>query len=194
MNAADRSQARPATYRDLLDVPPHMVAEIVGGTLYAHPRPATGHLYAASSLTAAIFGAYGRGRGGPGGWWIVAEPELHLGPDIVVPDIAGWRRERLPDYPDAPWMEIAPDWVCEILSPATRRIDLGPKRDIYAREDVGHLWLIDPDARTLECLALKSDGWRLVATRTGADEVALPPFEAVAFPLSDLWPEGGAAA
>lgn len=189
MNAPDRHQARPATYQDLLDAPPHMVAEIVGGTLRTHPRPATGHLYAASSLTAEIFGTYGRERGGPGGWWIIAEPELHLGVDILVPDLAGWRREHLPDYPDAPWIDLAPDWICEILSPSTRRIDLGPKRDIYARDGVSHLWLVDPDARTLEAFALDDGSWRLLATRTEADAIDLPPFAAVTFSLSDLWPE-----
>ena len=99
-------------------------------------------------------GPFDYGRDGPGGWWIVDEPELHVGDDVLVPDLAGWRRETMPDYPDAPFFAIAPDWACEVLSPATRQVDLGPKRAIYAREGVGHLWLVDPDARTLEAFRL----------------------------------------
>ena len=125
---------RRATYRDVLDAPAHRVAEIVDGTLYAQPRPAARHALASSYLGDELVGPFGKGRGGPGGWWIIDEPELHLGEDILVPDLAGWRRERMPDYPDAAYFTLAPDWVCEVLSPSTRKLDLHGKRPIYARE------------------------------------------------------------
>ena len=110
-----------ATYQDVLDAPAHLVAEIIGGTLHAHPRPAMPHALASSHLSDELVGPYGKGRGGPGGWWIVFEPELHLGEEIVVPDLAGWRRERMPEYPQTAYATLAPDWACEVLSPSTRR-------------------------------------------------------------------------
>ena len=127
-----------ATYQDVLDAPAHQVAEIVDGTLHSHPRPAMPHALASSYLSDELVGPYGKGRGGPGGWWIVFEPELHLGEDILVPDLAGWRRERMPEYPDTAYVTLAPDWVCEVPSASTRRLDLRGKRPIYAREEVRH--------------------------------------------------------
>ena len=187
MNERVTQTRRPATYQDVLDAPPHMVAELVRGALYLHPRPASPHARASSALGGELFGPFDRGRGGPGGWWMLDEPELHFEADVLVPDLAGWRRERMPSFPNVPWFDLVPDWVCEVLSPGTRRLDLGEKRDIYGRSGVGHLWPIDPRARTLEVFALKDGAWTLVATRTEDDEVRMPPFEAVAFPLSALW-------
>ena len=123
--SAPRSRA---TYQDVLDAPAHRVAEIVEGTLHTHPRPAMPHALASSQLGAELGGAFGRSRGGRGGWWIIDEPELHLGEDILVPDLAGWRRERMPVYPDTAYVTLAPDWVCEVLSASTRRLDLHGKR------------------------------------------------------------------
>ena len=186
-----RPQARhQATYQDVLDAPPHLVAEVLAGTLHTHPRPAAPHAWASSIIGMKIGPHFGLGDGGPGGWWIIDEPELHLGADIVVPDLAGWRRETLPVYPDAAYFEIAPDWVCEVLSPLTRRIDQNEKREIYGREGVSHLWFVDPDARTLEVFALREGQWVLLTTLAGAAEVCQPPFEAISFPLSALWPDG----
>ena len=181
---------RPATYRDVLDAPPHMVAEVLAGTLHTQPRPASRHARAGSVLGMEVGNPFDRGRGGPGGWWIVFEPELHLGADIVVPDLAGWRRTTMPDYPDVAYFGTAPDWACEVLSPSTRRIDRNEKRAIYAREGVSHLWFVDPDARTLEAFELRGGRWVRLATLAGDDPVCLPPFEAVGFPLDALWPEG----
>ncbi len=180
----------PATYQDVLAAPPHMVAEVLAGTLHTMPRPASRHARASSIIGGEIVGPFDRGRGGPGGWWIIFEPELHLGDDIIVPDLAGWRRGTMPDYPDAPYFTIAPDWVCEVLSPSTRRIDRCEKRGIYAREGVGHLWFVDPDARTLEVFALSGGRWVLLATLAGDGPVSQPPFDAITFPLDALWPEG----
>ena len=182
-------QSRPATYQDVLDAPAHKVAEVIAGTLYAQPRPAMRHAWASSIIGGALVDPFGRGRGGPGGWWIVFEPELHLGDDIVVPDLAGWRRETMPVYPDTAYCTIAPDWVCEVLSPSTRRLDLTGKRAIYARERVSHLWFVDPDARTLEVFALSDRHWLLVASLADDDAVSVPPFEAIRFPLDALWPD-----
>ncbi len=180
---------RRATYQDVLDAPPNRVAEVIDGTLHMQPRPAMRHAWASSILGGELVSPFSRGRGGPGGWWIIDKPELHLGDDIVVPDLAGWRRETMPEYPDAAYCTIAPDWVCEVLSPSTRRIDLGGKRDIYAREGVSHLWFVDPDARTLEAFELRDSQWLLLATLADDDPVSLPPFDAITFPLDALWPE-----
>ena len=179
---------RPATYQDVLDAPPHQVAEVLAGTLYTHPRPAMRHARASSILGGELVGPFDRGRNGPGGWWIIFEPELHLGADIVVPDVAGWQRETMPDYPDAAYCTIPPDWVCEVLSPSTRRIDQNEKRTIYAREGVSHLWFVDPDAQTLEAFELRKGQWVLLTTLSDDAAVSLPPFAAITFPLTALWP------
>ncbi|MCY3671149.1 MAG: Uma2 family endonuclease [Alphaproteobacteria bacterium] len=180
--------ARRASYRDVLDAPPHMVAEVVEGALHMQPRPASRHALAGLSLGDELVSPFQKGRGGPGGWWIVVEPELHFGEDIVVPDLAGWRREQMPDYPDVPYFTLAPDWVCEILSPSTRKFDLEEKRPVYARESVGHLWLVDPGAKTLEAFALEDGTWAPAGAARNDEPVSFPPFEAVSFPLGALWP------
>ena len=177
-----------ATYQDVLDAPEHRVAEIVDGTLYTNPRPAAPHALASSSLGSNLSNPFHFGRGGPGGWWIIDEPELHLGEDILVPDLAGWRRERMPDYPDAAYFSLAPDWVCEALSPSTRRLDLHLKRPVYAREGVRHLWLVDPADRTLEAFELRAGQWAPIASLKDDDPACIPPFDAVTFNLGDLWP------
>ena len=183
------SSPRPrATYQDVLDAPPHRVAEIVDGVLHTHPRPAMLHALACSSLGNDLAGPFHFGRGGPGGWWIIFEPELHLGEDILVPDLAGWRRERMPAYPDAASCTLAPDWVCEVLSASTRKLDLHGKRPIYAREGVGHLWLVEPTDHTLEAFELRNGEWVPIATAKDDVPVRIRPFEAVTFSLGDLWP------
>jgi len=182
--------AKPrATYQDVLDAPEHMVAEVIDGTLHTQPRPAARHVLTASTLGIELGGAFQRGRGGPGGWWIADEPELHFGEQIMVPDLAGWRRERMPEFPDTAYFTLTPDWVCEILSPSTRRIDLYKKRPIYAEQGVRHLWFIDPVARGLEAFELRDGEWVLIATMDGTGDVAVAPFDAIAFPLAALWGE-----
>jgi Uma2 family endonuclease len=178
---------REATYEDLLRVPPPLVAEILYGQLHTHPRPAPRHARAASRLGGKIIDPYDGGEGGPGGWWILDEPEIHLGRHVLVPDIAGWRRERLPALPDAAWFAIAPDWVCEVLSPATAQTDRSIKLPLYAEQGVSHCWLVDPLLRTLEAYALSDGRWLLLATLKEADPVRLPPFDAIEFALDALW-------
>lgn len=178
---------RPATYDDLVKVPDHLVAEILEGDLYATPRPAAPHALAASALGGGLFGPFNSGRGGPGGWWILFEPELHLGPDVVVPDLAGWRRSTLPQIPNAPAITVAPDWVCEILSPSTEAMDRVPKLRIYARERVSHVWLVNPQSFTLEVLRLDQGRWVVAATHDGDQVVCAEPFDAVPLELFRLW-------
>lgn len=177
-----------ATYADLQAVPPHLVAEIIDGDLVTHPRPAPRHGIASSALGIELGEAFQRGRGGPGGWVFVDEPELHLGPDIVVPDLAGWRRERLSMLPETPYFELAPDWICEVISPSTETYDRVAKRRIYAAAKVAHLWLLDPRVKLLEAFALAADKWLLVASYRDRDDVSAPPFEAISFSLNVLWP------
>ncbi|KQP58623.1 hypothetical protein ASG60_13735 [Methylobacterium sp. Leaf469] len=179
---------RRATYADLEAVPDHLVAEIVDGTLETHPRPRPRHAMAAAGLAAELGHPFGRGRGGPGGWIFMVEPELHLGSHVVVPDLAGWRRERLSAEPETAYIETPPDWVCEILSPATARLDRGPKRRIYAEAGVGYLWLLDPGDGVLEAFALTGRQWLLLGTVERGETVGLPPFDAVPFPLDSLFP------
>jgi Uma2 family endonuclease len=189
MNTQVPTIRRPATYQDVLDAPPNLVAELIGGALHLQPRPASPHALASSSLGDELVGPFQKGRGGPGGWWIIFEPELHFGDDVLVPDLSGWRRERMPTYPDVAYFTLAPDWVCEILSPGTRKIDLTDKRDIYGTMGVGHLWLADPRARTLEAFALREGARVLLGAVKDDAPVRLAPFEAIEFPLSALWPD-----
>ncbi len=178
---------RPATYEDLEALPPHQVGEIIAGELYASPRPATPHALAASSLGGELIGPFQRGRGGPGGWLILHEPELHLGADVLVPDLAGWRRERMPEMPRAPALTLAPDWLCEVLSPSTEARDRAAKLPAYARAGVRHVWLVDPDVRTLEVFRLEDARYVLLNTWAGEVSVRAEPFEALELSLKLLW-------
>jgi len=182
--------ARRATYQDLLDVPPHNTAEILKGVLHTNPRPARPYRNAASVLAGELYLPYRRGIGGPGKWALLDEPELHLGPDpdIVVPDIAGWRREKMPRIPmkDAA-IFITPDWVCEVLSPATEALDRSDKMDIYAREGVAHIWLVDPRTQTLEVYRNEGGQWIRVGAWRGSAAVQAEPFEAAEIELGVLW-------
>ncbi len=178
---------QPATYADLEAVPSHLIAEIIAGRLHTHPRPRPKHANTASVLGGTLVGSFQTGVNGPGGWWITDEPEVHLGDDIVVPDIVGWRRDRMPRLPDTSFYSISPDWVCEILSPSTESLDRSSKREIYAAHGVSHLWLIDPERRFIETFALTGGQWLLLATYCDDAKFAAPPFEAVPFALSLLW-------
>ena len=189
--ARPRNGCRQAAYQDVLDAPEDKVAEVMRGRLYLMPRPALPHATAGARLLIGVGAPFDTGRGGPGGWRILYEPEVHFGDapgeSILVPDLAGWRRERMPAPPKAAFVTVTPDWVCEVLSPSTHRRDLGVKRDIYARAGIPHLWLVDPSAKSLETFALEKGEWRPLAQLAGAAEVRQPPFEAISFPLADLW-------
>ena len=180
----------PATYDDLIKVPANRIAEILNGRLVTQPRPAPKHAWASSALGNKIGPPFHHGDdNGPGGWIILDEPELHLGEHVLVPDLAGWRRETLPHLPDTAYFETAPYWVCEVISPSTARYDRLEKRDIYAAQKISWLWLVEPDRRMLEAFELQNGKWTLLATRANEDEIALDPFAAVPFSLGVLWPD-----
>jgi len=179
---------RSATYDDLLALPPHVVGQIVFGVLHAHPRPAPKHAQAATTLGEELGPPFKRGRGGPGGWLILDEPEVHLGPHVIVPDLAGWRRERMPEMPvDKAYFVLAPDWVCEVLSPSTASLDRGDKLKVYASFDVKHVWFVDPEARTLEILERDEKGYRVFDVFSGEAKVRAVPFDAIELELGLLW-------
>ncbi len=177
-----------AGYRN---APQSMIAEVLGGQLSLMPRPRRRHARSAGRLGAELDGPFDRGRDGPGGWVFLPAPELHLGPtpDILVPDLAGWRRERVTDgfLDESDELTLAPDWVCEVLSPSTAGVDRERKLPIYRRESVGHAWLIDPALRTLEVFRRHDLGWLLVGIFSGDAVVRAEPFDAAALDLAALW-------
>ena len=174
-----------ATYEDLVRVPEHYVAEMFDGELYASPRPAVPHARAATKLAAKLDDPFD--FDGPGGWIFLVEPELHFGNDVLVPDIAGWRRERLPALPNDAYLTLAPDWVCEVLSPSTEAIDRGQKLRIYAREGVAHAWLLDPLRQTVEVLVLEAGSLEPLEQHHGDASMRARPFDAVELTLRALW-------
>lgn len=181
-------EKKSATYADLCGLPEHLVGEIVDGELYASPRPALPHALATSNLLSELAGPfrYGGGDGRPpGGWLILVEPELHIVDQTMVPDLAGWRRERMPDVTAAS-AELAPDWLCEVLSPSTAILDRTKKMPHYLRAGVRHLWLVDPIRQTLEVYKA-TDVWQSVGTHTGASKVRAEPFDAIELDLALLW-------
>jgi Uma2 family endonuclease len=179
---------RAATYEELRQVPEHLVAEIIDGDLITSPRPAARHAAASSALGVELGSAFGRSnRGGPGGWVILDEPELHIVDQVLVPDLAGWRRQRMPEIPDVPFFELVPDWICEVLSPSTAARDRTRKMHHYARAGVPHLWFLDPVLQTLEVFRLDGEGWRLAMTAAGDTTVRAEPFDAIELVLAGLW-------
>lgn len=178
-----------ATYDDVLNAPENKVAEILDGELFLSPRPAMRHAGATAAIQGKLWSRFDDGDRGPKGWVVLTEPELHFGEAVVVPDVAAWRRERLPGIPDRPWLDLAPDWLCEVLSPSTARIDRGRKLKVYAEAGVAHAWLVNPIDRTLEVLRLQDGAWMLVAAFGGSDVVRIPPFEDLELALTRLWPD-----
>ncbi|MDC0707808.1 Uma2 family endonuclease [Stigmatella sp. ncwal1] len=179
--------APEATYEQLIALPENTVGQIIAGELIASPRPASDHATASSALGGELYGPFQRGRGGPGGWWIVDEPELHLGKDVLVPDLAGWRRARLPTIPRVPYFSLVPDWVCEVLSPSTAGLDRVRKKHVYAREGVEFVWLVDPIGRTLEVFQLRDGRWLELGAWSGEESIRAPPFDAISLELGALW-------
>ena len=184
------SPRRKATYQDVLDAPEHVVAEIIDGELFTSPRPASPHARATSIIGSELMGLFDGppgAAGKPGGWWLLDEPELHLGDDVIVPDMVGWRRERMPVLPNVAAFKQVPDWVCEVVSPSTGRIDRGRKMRIYAREGLAHLWIVDPIVRTLEVYRLEEGRWLVASTHDGDGGVRAEPFEAVELEMGRWW-------
>jgi Uma2 family endonuclease len=180
---------RKATYDDLFTIPENMVGEIINGELVVTPRPSPRHANAASILGGEIIPPYRFGRGGPGGWIILVEPEIRFSEDLLVPDMAGWRNERLPEWPQDNWFSVAPDWICEVLSPGTARNDRIKKMRVYAQHTVHHVWLIDPMIKTLEVFRLESGKWVLLAAFAENDTVRAEPFQDIDIDLGNFWIE-----
>ncbi len=176
-------------FDQFMQVPEHEIAEILDGTLYTQPRPATRHARTSSALGSKVTTPFDFGENGPGGWIILDEPELHLGdlPQILVPDLAGWQRERMPQIPDTTWLELAPDWICEVLSPSTGMRDRTIKLPIYLQEGVEWAWLIDPDQKTLEAFHAENRYWVLLGVWAENAVARIPPFDAIELPLEVLW-------
>jgi Uma2 family endonuclease len=181
------ARRRRATYEDVLRAPAHMIAEIVDGELQLHPRPAGRHAAVTRALSDELGPPFNRGRGGPGGWILLFEPELHLGENILVPDLAGWRRTRLPSVGGEAYFELAPDWVCEVLSASTEKRDRSDKLPIYAHAGVQHAWLVNPAQRLLEVLRCSPDGWLTVTVARDDQHLRAEPFEAIELDLALLW-------
>ena len=188
MSAPAKSR-QPATYDDILKLPDNVVGEIVDGELFVSPRPGQKHIVAASILNVKLGGSFGQGGRGPGGWWILVEPEIHSNGNVLVPDLAGWKKERLPKITDQSHFDVIPDWVCEILSPSNIKLDRAKKVPKYAKVGVRHLWLVDPLARTLEAFRLEKQHWTLLPTFSDEDKFRVEPFDAVEFELGSLWGE-----
>jgi len=177
----------PATYDALAALPQQVIGEIINGELHARPRPSAPDIAAASVLGMLLGDPFHRGIGGPGGWILLDRPELHLGADVLVPALAGWRRTRMPSVPDAARFDIAPDWVAEVLAPATAALDRFEKLPIYAREGVSHVWLLDVRAQSLEAFALTGAGYELLGVWRGGEPARVAPFEELALEVAGIW-------
>jgi Uma2 family endonuclease len=190
MLAPVASETRKRLYAELETLPENKIGEIIDGELFVSPRPASPHALASSVIGADLIGRFHGppdGPDSPGGWWILFEPELHLAEDVLVPDLAGWRRERMPSVPNVAAFTLAPDWVCEVLSPSTAALDRVRKMRVYAREGVGHVWLVDPLLRTLEVYRLANGAWLVAGTHGGEEIIRAEPFAAAAIPLRRWW-------
>jgi Uma2 family endonuclease len=184
------SAKKEASYADVLNAPSNKVAEIIHGELVLSPRPAGPHTVAMTALTEELGPPFKRARGGPGGWIILTEPELHLDRDILVPDLAGWRRETMSTVTNEPYFSIRPDWVCEVLSPSTELYDRAAKVALYGAAGVSHAWLVNPLLHTLEILALSSTApgqWSAIGVHHGGAKVRAQPFQEFELDLSILW-------
>ena len=187
-----KGESMTRLYEQVETLPEGITGEILDGVLHTLPRPSLKHSQASSIIGIDIGSAYHLGRGGPGGWWILDEPEVHfiLDTEFCVPDLAGWRRERLPSLPDGHKIQVVPDWICEVLSPSTKSVDREVKMPLYAKFGVAYLWLVDPVEKTLE--SYKLDGknqWQQTGFFQGAEQAEIKPFDAITIALSDLWGE-----
>ena len=178
-----------ATYQDVLDAPPNKRAEIIDGVLQLSPRPGAPHIAVASATFGELQPPFGRGRGGPGGWVFMSEPELHLGADVLVPDVAAWRQERMAVVPDAAYFTLPPDWICEVLSLSTERIDRLDKMPVYARAGIAHAWLVSPRMRSIETYRLVDGQWMTAGIHKDAERARIAPFDAIELDLAMLWAE-----
>jgi Uma2 family endonuclease len=188
---AEPASRRKAGYDDLFNIPANTTGQIIDGELIVSPRPSRGHALAQTALAGKLTPRYYFGdEGGPGGWIILVEPEVMQGEDLLVPDVAGWRQERFPFFEETNWISVFPDWACEVLSPGTIRTDRIKKVTIYALHGLKHLWLIDPQAKTLEVLRLETGRWVILGVFAEDDKARAEPFQEIEIDLSHLWLEG----
>jgi Uma2 family endonuclease len=178
---------KEATYEDLCRIPEHMTGEIINGELIVSPRPAWRHIEAASALGAELTPPYRFGRSGPGGWVILNEPEIHFGKNVIVPDLGGWKRDRLSMAPGEHRFTVPPDWVCEVLSPSTARTDRIKKMRIYPDHGVQYAWIVDPILKTLEVFKLEAGNWVIRGLHEEDEKVRAEPFVEVEIDLTNLW-------
>lgn len=185
---ARKIDKKQATYQDIIDLPEHITGQLIAGELITSPRPRVSHAHTSSNLGIEIGGQFRRSsNGSPGGWWFLDEPELHFGDDVLVPDMAGWKKEKMPVLPNEAYITVAPNWVCEVLSKSTARIDRIKKLPVYAREKVDHVWLVDPENQTLEVYARQNEQWLLLGSYGGDARVRAVPFDAIELDLSSIW-------
>lgn len=181
--------ARLKGWQDVLAAPEDLKAEVLAGELFTMPRPHPRHGWVQAVLSSDLTAPFGQGRGGPGGWWILIEPDVLFGPhDIVSPDLVGWRRDRVPAFPDEQPISIRPDWICEVLSPRTASRDRTSKSDLYLRSGVPDYWLVDPAARILEAFELEEGGWLRLGAWGDGDRARIRPFDAVEIEVGALFP------
>lgn len=184
---SERAKKYGATYDDVVAAPDDVIAELVSGSLWTSPRPRPRHIHVTSVLGGLLSDPFHRGVRGPGGWWILIEPEVHLWENVFVPDIAGWRRDRLAGLPDAPGITVIPDWICEVLSPSTEEFDRRTKMPLYGYAGVGHMWLVDPNARRLDAFEFQEGSWTRIESHGGDGLIRVPPFDAIEIDLASIW-------
>ena len=184
---SDPPPPRPATRAELDELPDDVEGEIIKGRLHVMPKPRPRHVNIAGLIGMLVGPPFQLGVNGPGGWWILVEPGIEL-PEAaeIGPDVAGWRRERLPELPENP-ISVVPDWVCEVLSPTTRRHDMSVKRPFYAKVGVRWMWIVDPEPQLLTVSRLYDGRWSEMATFAGEVRVRAEPFEGVELDLSTWW-------
>ena len=189
MSTTTKPTIKPPTLEELDALPPGIVGEIIEGVLYTMTKPRMRHQRTTRKISGGVGEPFDDGRDGPGGWWIIPEPGIEL-PNTpeISPDVAGWRRDRMPEMPVDEPIRVVPDWVCEILSKTTRRHDLEVKRPYYAKVGVAYHWLVDIDARLLTAHRLESSDWRLIGTYSNETGARIPPFDAVPLDVASWWP------
>jgi Uma2 family endonuclease len=189
MSTTTKPSTKPPTLADLDALPPGIVGEIIDGVLYTMTKPRMRHQRTTARICGKLSDPFDEGNGGPGGWWIVAEPGIEL-PNTpeISPDVAGWRRERMPEMPGDEPIRVVPDWTCEILSKTTRRHDLEVKMPYYAKVGVAYHWLVDLEARVLTAYRLDFSEWRVIGTYSNETEARIPPFAAVPLNVASWWP------
>ncbi|MCY1060669.1 Uma2 family endonuclease [Nannocystis sp. SCPEA4] len=178
-----------ATYDDLLAYPSEVKTEIFDGEIHTQPSPLPGHGRAQLALGRYVGGPFDGDTQDPDGWWILQEIDVRFdGHNVVRPDVVGWRRARLPD----PWgmrpIDVVPDWICEVLSPSTEKVDRVRKQHLYARHGVPYYWLVDPAERVLEAFVLDGAQWRIAGTYDDTALARIPPFDAIELPVGRLFP------